>query len=85
MQRTSASSDGLALPGVTITVTSESLQGERGTTTSEFGEYLIPMLPPGHYTITVTLDGFQTVQRTQDIAGTQRRDCCRSKELHRPG
>jgi hypothetical protein len=47
-----ASADGLSLPGVTITVTSANLLGERILVTSENGDYIVPLLPPGDYTIT---------------------------------
>jgi hypothetical protein len=63
------SSDGQSLPGVTVTTTSPMLQGMRTTVTSAPGDYLIPLLPPGTYTATFELDGFQTVNRIQQVAG----------------
>ncbi|HEV8629434.1 MAG TPA: carboxypeptidase-like regulatory domain-containing protein, partial [Thermoanaerobaculia bacterium] len=39
--------DGSALPGVTVTVTSPSMQGERTTVSQDNGDYLVPLLPPG--------------------------------------
>jgi hypothetical protein len=51
--------DGLALPGVTVTVTSPSLQGSRTATTSENGDYIIPFLPAGDYLVVAELQGFQ--------------------------
>src|SRR4051812_18932113 len=39
--------DGLAVPGVTVTVASSVLQGVRTTTTSPNGDYIIPFLPAG--------------------------------------
>jgi hypothetical protein len=65
------SSDGQPLPGVTVVASSTSSPGLRSSVTSETGDYLIAMLPPGTYTITFELDGFQTLQRTQNVAGTQ--------------
>jgi outer membrane receptor for ferrienterochelin and colicin len=62
---------GLGVPGATITATSSNLQGERTVVTSEFGDYAIPLLPPGDYTVTVALSGFQTVTRTVAVAPTQ--------------
>src|SRR6186713_2499739 len=68
--RVSDSSGGV-LPGVTVTATSPNLQGPRAIVTSEFGDYVIPLLPPGAYTITFELSGFQTVTRQVDIASTE--------------
>ena len=69
--------DGLALPGVTVTVASPALQGTRTVVTSVNGDYIIPFLPPGLYTITWELAGFQTATRANlqvVIAETQKVD-----------
>src|SRR5690606_8964243 len=53
---------GAAVPGVTITLTSTALVA--GTTTGvsdSGGAYRFPSLPPGIYTVTLELQGFQTV------------------------
>src|SRR5687768_11111478 len=63
------SSDGQPLPGVTISATSPMLQGSRTAITSTSGDYLIPLLPPGTYSVSFDLDGFQTVKRAQQVAG----------------
>ncbi len=42
---------GLALPGVTVTVSSPALQGTRSVTSSVNGDYIVPFLPPGDYTV----------------------------------
>ncbi len=63
--------DHLPLPGVTIVVTSSSLQGNRTAITSANGDYLIPLLPPGDYTVTFEIGDFQPVHETRSIAGTQ--------------
>src|SRR5688572_14220004 len=63
------SSDGLPLPGVVVAVTSPSLQGTRTAVTSESGDYLIALLPPGVYAVVFELDGFQSVNRTQQVTG----------------
>jgi hypothetical protein len=63
------SSDGLPLPGVTVVVTSPTLQGARTAVTSESGDYLIPLLPPGTYTVVFELDGFENVRQMQQVAG----------------
>jgi hypothetical protein len=62
---------GLAVPGATVTATSPNLQGERTVVTSEFGDYAMPLLPPGDYTVTFVLSGFQNVMRTVAVAPTQ--------------
>jgi outer membrane receptor for ferrienterochelin and colicin len=46
------------LPGVTVTVTSPSLQGARSAVTSKNGDYIIPFLPAGEYTVKFELQGF---------------------------
>jgi hypothetical protein len=63
------SSDGLPLPGVMVVVTSPMLQGTRTAVTTESGDYLIPLLPPGAYAVVFELDGFQSVNRVQQVTG----------------
>jgi Carboxypeptidase regulatory-like domain/TonB dependent receptor len=63
------STDGLPLPGVTVTATSPMLQGARTGVTSESGDYLIPLVPPGTYAVVFELNGFQSVRRVQQAAG----------------
>ena len=46
-------SDGQPLPGVMVATTSPMLQGVLTAITSESGDYLIPLLPPGTYAVTV--------------------------------
>src|SRR4051812_28290462 len=62
-----ASADGLALPGVTITVQSPSLQGVRSAVTDVNGVYSIPGLPPGDYAVRFELSGFAPAQRTVSV------------------
>ncbi|MEP0775731.1 MAG: TonB-dependent receptor [Acidobacteriota bacterium] len=62
---------GQALPGVTVTARSPFLQGERTTVTSANGDFIFPFLPPGDYTITFELAGFQTVEATVRISAGQ--------------
>ena len=68
--------DAFALPGATVTVSSPSLQGLRTVVTTEAGDYLLPFLPPGDYTVTFELQGMQTVNRkvTLTAARTDRLD-----------
>jgi len=62
---------GLALPGVTVNITSPNMQGLRTVVTSELGDYTVPLLPPGSYTVSFELSGFATVRRTVNLAPTQ--------------
>jgi outer membrane receptor for ferrienterochelin and colicin len=62
------SSDGAPLPGVTVTLTSPALQGERTAVTDGTGSYIFRGLPPGTYTLTYTLSGFGTVERRIELA-----------------
>src|SRR5215831_8004451 len=62
---------GLALPGVTVAVTSPNLQGVRTTITSEIGDYAISLLPSGSYTVTFELSGFQKEEVKAVLAPTQ--------------
>jgi hypothetical protein len=59
--------DGKPLPGVTVTVKSPGLMGERQAVTSTTGDYNIPGLPPGDYTITFSLEGMQPQTRKMNL------------------
>src|SRR5260221_8058297 len=61
----------LALPGVSVTVASPVLQGVRRTVTSGNGDYILPFLPPGDYTLTFELQGFAT---TRQLVGLKMAD-----------
>jgi outer membrane receptor for ferrienterochelin and colicin len=65
---TVADPEGLALPGVTVTVASPALQGTRSVVTSANGDFLIPFLPPGAYTVTFELQGFATQKEMIGVA-----------------
>jgi hypothetical protein len=54
---------GAVLPGVTITASSPALLGEQSTLASETGNYRFPAVPPGTYTLTYELVGFNPVRR----------------------
>ena len=55
---------GAALPGVTVEASSPALITKvRTSVTDGAGQYRIPDLPPGTYTITFSLTGFTTVVR----------------------
>jgi hypothetical protein len=68
--------DGAALPGVTVTITSPSLQGTRSTVTADTGGYAFPSLPPGDYSVSFELSGMQTVTKKLrvNLAQTSRGD-----------
>jgi hypothetical protein len=54
---------GAVLPGVTVTATSPSQLGQQTSVTSETGNYRFPAVPPGVYTLTYELAGFNTLRR----------------------
>ncbi len=56
-------SNNLALPGVTVTAASPVLQGVRTVVTSVNGDYILPFLPAGEYTVTFALEGFSPVKQ----------------------
>jgi outer membrane receptor for ferrienterochelin and colicin len=64
-------SQGLPIPGVTVTATSPALQGARETVTSENGDYILTLLPPGVYAVAFALPGFEPQRRTITLAPTQ--------------
>ena len=49
------------MPGVTVTADSPSMQGQKVTITGGAGEYIFRFLPPGDYTVSFALDGFQLI------------------------
>src|SRR3954447_24864805 len=53
-------SSGAVMPGVTITITSPSMQGVRTDTTGADGIYRFSAIPPGDYTVRYELSGFET-------------------------
>ena len=63
--------DGNPLPGVTVTVTSPQMQGQRDTVTNEAGGYNFASLPPGDYTIRYELSGLQPLTRTAKVGIAQ--------------
>lgn len=54
---------GGVLPGVTVTITSPGMQGNRTDITETDGNYRFPAVPPGEFKITFELAGFGTVVR----------------------
>ncbi|HJT18152.1 MAG TPA: TonB-dependent receptor, partial [Thermoanaerobaculia bacterium] len=69
-------SEGAAIPGVTVTISSPNLQGTRTTVTDANGNYNFAALPPGDYSVRFDMEGMQTVTHTArvSLAGTARVD-----------
>ena len=62
-----SSADRLPLPGATITVSSDALQGERTATTDINGIYALPGLPPGRYLVRFDMDNMSSVERRAEV------------------
>jgi carboxypeptidase family protein len=58
-----ADSSGGVLPGVTVNATSPSLMGVQSSVTDSGGNYRFPALPPGTYSLSYELPGFNTLKR----------------------
>jgi Carboxypeptidase regulatory-like domain/TonB-dependent Receptor Plug Domain len=54
---------GLALPGVSVVLTNEETGGVRSAATSGNGSFTITAVPQGRYRLTLTLEGFKTLER----------------------
>src|SRR5918999_1484369 len=59
---TVADEAGAVINGARITVLNLSTALQRHATTNSDGAYVIPLLPPGRYNVTVQHDGFATVE-----------------------
>jgi hypothetical protein len=68
--------DGKPLPGVTVTISSPSMQGTRTAITGENGGYQFSGLPPGDYKVTFDLSGMATITKRArlDLSQTSRID-----------
>jgi outer membrane receptor protein involved in Fe transport len=68
--------EGVALPGVTVTISSPNLQGTRTSITNEAGGYTFPSIPPGTYTVKFEMEGLTAVTEEVrvSLASTARRD-----------
>lgn len=62
------SSAGQPLPGVTVTLTSDALQGVRTTTTGANGAYYFALLPPADYSVRFDLEGFRPLQKRAQVS-----------------
>ncbi len=65
-------SQGNAMPGVVVSVTSPALQGARSSTTAADGEFRLLALPPGTYTLKAALAGFKTFEQDGLVVGMDR-------------
>jgi outer membrane receptor for ferrienterochelin and colicin len=64
-------SQGLALPGVTVTVVGPNLQGNLSVVSTGNGDYIVARVPPGTYTVTFELSGFERQQKSVTVAISQ--------------
>ena len=55
------------LPGVTVEASANVLPQPRQTVTDSKGEYRLPLLPPGEYTLSYSLDGMATEKRSVQV------------------
>ncbi|HEU4520666.1 MAG TPA: carboxypeptidase regulatory-like domain-containing protein, partial [Thermoanaerobaculia bacterium] len=60
-------SDGVGLPGVTVTISSPQMQGTRTAVTGDGGGYSFSAIPPGEYTVRFELAGMQSSTRRVQI------------------
>jgi hypothetical protein len=63
---------GGALPGVTVTIVSQDRGFSRSTVTDENGRYVFPAVPIGPYTVTATLQGFETSTATDNLVEVEK-------------
>lgn len=64
---TITSSDGLSLPGATVSIQSPALQGTQTTVTDVNGVYVLRGLPPGEYVITFEMGGMAPLRKTARV------------------
>jgi hypothetical protein len=76
LEGTVSGSDGSPLPGVTVTVTSPALMGERSAISTSTGEFVLRGLPPGDYSIKFSLEGMKSneVRKTLPLGVSTRVD-----------
>ena len=70
---------GAALPGVMVTVKAAALATPAAAVTDGVGQYLSPALPPGTYSVTFELSGFES--RTVPLVQLRRRQAIVARQL----
>ncbi len=65
-------SSNAVIPGVTISIKSPAMQGERSTISDESGAYRFTLLPQGAYAVSYQLPGFKTIIRDAVDVGVGR-------------
>ncbi len=65
------SADGEPLAGVSVTVSSDALQGSRTAVTTANGDYILPFLAPGDYQVSFEMEGMETVRQAVKISAGQ--------------
>jgi hypothetical protein len=65
---TVSSEDGQRLPAATVTIIDPARGLERSVTSNREGVFRVPALPPAHYELTASLDGFKTLRRELEVA-----------------
>src|SRR5687768_14146137 len=63
---------GAVLPGVTVTITSQDRGFARETVSDGNGRYVFPAVPIGAYTVSATLQGFQTASVTDNLVEVEK-------------
>jgi outer membrane receptor protein involved in Fe transport len=58
---------GGALPGVSVSATSPSLQGTRTTVADQTGLFRFPAVPPGEYMVRAVLTGFRAAEKAASV------------------
>ena len=62
---------GAVVQAVKVTAQSSALQGVRSTSTTVSGDYILPHLPPGEYTVTFSYDGLRTLEQRLKVSAAQ--------------
>ena len=60
---TIADAQGAAMPGVTVSLRNEGTNAQLNTVTNTDGNYVLPFVSIGRYTLTASLSGFSTTKR----------------------
>lgn len=68
IQGTVTDPSGAVVPGATVKLRSLSTGAAQTTTSNSSGDYRFTLLKPGQYAVSATQTGFQTVERTIDVA-----------------